>query len=211
MEPFRLSIVTYRQGRTEDLRFRKKQSSDSCSEMADNLEPKIIERITQGEAYAFEFLVKKYQRPLFVMVGNILRESNRVEDIVQEVFLSAYKNIHSFNPDIGRFSTWLFRIARNKCFNEIKQKKEQPVSELPDIMGLQNPVDDLLAKEVFIKLDNALNQLPFSHRTVFVLAELQGLSYAEIAQIEGISIGTVKSRLARTREKLRRILKEFAG
>ena len=178
--------------------------------MGENLESKIIERVRHGEVEAFEFLVKKYQKPVFVMVGNILRESNRVEDIVQEVFLSAYKNIHSFNPDIGRFSTWLFTIARNKCLNEIKKKREL-VSELPDMMGFQNPVDDLLAKEVFIKLDNALNHLPFSQRTVFVLAELQGLSYAEIAKIEGINTGTVKSRLSRTKGKLRRILKEFTG
>ena len=105
----------------------------------------------------------------------------------------------------------MFRIARNKCLNEIKKRKEQPVPELPDVAGIQNPVDDLLTKEVLTKLDNALNQLSFRHRTVFILAELQGLSYAEIAQIEGISIGTVKSRLSRTKEKLRHILKEFTG
>ena len=179
--------------------------------MGDDLESKIIERIEDGEVHSFEFLVKKYHRPLFVMVSNVLRESHRVEDIVQEVFLSAYKNIHSFKPDMGRFSTWLFKIARNKCLNEIKKKKEQLVSELPDVTGVHNPVDDLLMKEVFTKLDNALNQLPFSHRTVFALAELQGLSYSEIAQIEGISTGTVKSRLSRTKEKLRHILKEFIG
>ena len=193
------------------MKFQEKKSHNSCSEMGDNLESKIIERIKDGEVHSFEFLAKKYQRPLFVMVGNILRGSSRVEDIVQEVFLSAYKNIHSFNPEIRRFSTWLFRIARNKCLNEIKKRKEQLVPELPDVAGLQNPVDDLLTKEVFIKLDNALNQLSFRHRTVFILAELQGLSYAEIAQIEGISIGTVKSRLSRTKEKLRHILKEFTG
>lgn len=191
------------------MRFQKKKSRDSNSEMGDNLESKIIERIKDGEVHSFEFLVKKFQRPLFVMVSNTLRESNRVEDIVQEVFLSAYQNIHSFNPEIGRFSTWLFKIARNKCLNEIKKKKEHLVSELSDIAGAQNPIDDLLTKEVFTKLDSALNQMPCSHRTVFALAELQSLSYAEIAQIEGISIGTVKSRLSRTKEKLRQILKEF--
>ena len=84
----------------------------------------IIRRIKNGEIDEFEILIKKYEKRLFVLTRNFLRTPDRAEDLVQEVFLAAYRNIHSFNPELGHFSTWIMRIARNKCLNAIKKKKE---------------------------------------------------------------------------------------
>ena len=105
----------------------------------------------------------------------------------------------------------LYRIARNKCLNDLKKNKFKTIADVPDISGKEDPVGDVLNKEAFLKLDNALDQLSVNDRMVFILAELEGLPYKEIAEIEGIKEGTVKSRLSRTKEKLQKILREYVG
>ena len=109
----------------------------------------------------------------------------------------------------GAFSSWLFRIARNKCFNEIKKKRE---SLNPDVAETAASIDveqDLMHKELVRKLDETLQQLPFEQRVVFILAEIQELSYEEIGEIESIPVGTVKSRLSRGRNKVAQLLNQF--
>lgn len=179
--------------------------------MTDATERDIIHRIRNGDINAFEFLVKKYERRLFLTVGNMLKDRQKIEDLVQDVFLSAFENIDTFRPDKGCFSTWLFRIARNKCLNEIQRKRDLFMDLLPDRPDPEDPDTLLLRKEACQLLDNALYGLKFRDRMIFVLAEFNQLSYAEIALIENINIGTVKSRLARTRQKLRKILEKAKG
>jgi RNA polymerase sigma-70 factor (ECF subfamily) len=179
--------------------------------MIQDFEQEIMRKVTNGDTDAFEFLVKKYEKQLFIMVANLLKRPDRVEEIVQDIFFNAYKHIRKFDPNIGKFSTWLFRIARNRCLNEIKRKEERPLPETYDIPEEGNPEDDLINKEVLVKLNKSLNRLPYKHKVVFVLADLQGLSYEEIAQIEQTNTGTVKSRLSRARQKLRSILEPYRG
>ena len=179
--------------------------------MTQDFEQEIIRKVTNGDIDSFEFLVKKYEKQIFITVANLLRISDRVEDIVQDIFFNAYKHIRKFDPDMGQFSTWIFRIARNKCLNEIKRKKERSFSEAYDNLEKGNPEKDLMHKELLIKLDKSLDRLPYKHKVVFVLADLQGLSYEEIAQIEQTNVGTVKSRLFRARKKLRSILEPYRG
>jgi RNA polymerase sigma-70 factor, ECF subfamily len=174
-----------------------------------NIEADIINRIKKGETNAFEFIVTKYEKSLFIMINNMIREEFHAEDLLQEVFLAAYINIQSFNPNLGKFSTWLFRIARNKCLNEIKKNKFMATSDVPEIAGRENPAQDMLTKEAFAELDNALEQLSANDRSIFILAEFEDMPYKEIAEIEGIKEGTVKSRLSRTKEKLQKILKDY--
>jgi RNA polymerase sigma-70 factor (ECF subfamily) len=166
----------------------------------------IVEKVKAGDSAAFEYLVRKYQRPLFQMVVNLLGRSHRVEDLVQEILLTAYRHIGTYQPERARFSTWLFRIARNACFNELKKKKEMGLEHLPEPAGHDDPDKTLVMKEIFQKLDQALETMPFAYRVVFVLIELQGLSHEQVAVIEGTRIGTVKSRLSRCKQKLRRVL-----
>ena len=179
--------------------------------MSKDFEQEIIRKVTNGDTDSFEFLVKKYENQIFVMVANLLRMSDRVEDIVQDIFLNAYKHIRKFDPDLGQFSTWIFRIARNRCLNELKRKKERSLSEAHDIPEMGNPEKDLMHKELLIKLDKSLNRLSYKHKVVFVLADLQGFSYEEIAQIEKTNVGTVKSRLSRARHKLKSTLEPYRG
>ncbi len=178
--------------------------------MADAMELNIIRRVRDGDTNAFEFLVKRYERRLFIMVGNMIKERRQMEDLVQDVFLSAYKHLDTFRPEKGAFSTWLFRIARNKCLNETRRKRDVLVDALPDTPARETPDTLLMRKETRRLLENTLYELNFRDRVIFVLAELNELSYAEIAEIEKINVGTVKSRLARTKKKLLRLLQKDA-
>lgn len=170
----------------------------------------IINRVKRGEIHLYERLIEKYQRPLFIMIKNMVRERETAEDILQDAFFSAYRHLNTFDPSLALFSTWLFRIARNRCLNEIKRKKEERTSDMDDHPSDESPADDFMKKEIFAKLDNALERLPFNQKTVFVLAEIQELSLAEISAIEEVPLGTVKSRLSRAKEKLRILLTDYA-
>jgi RNA polymerase sigma-70 factor, ECF subfamily len=168
-------------------------------------ENEIIARVKAGHGKDFEHLVHRYQGALFRIVGNLV-DATLVEDLVQDVFLAAYAQIERFDPRRGPFRAWLYRIARNRALNARKKKREQLLPETPVIVDDRTPACDLLVKEAFGRLDAALAGLKFQDRVIFVLAELEELSYAEIARVEGLALGTVKSRLARIRIKLRAAL-----
>jgi len=138
-------------------------------------------------------------------------DSSMVEDLVQDVFLSTFAQIQNFDPRLGTFRTWIYRIARNRALNFRKKKREQLMVEEPLVVEQHTPSHDLLVKEAFSRLDQALNELKFQDRVIFVLAELEGLSYAEIAQIEKLALGTVKSKLARVKIKLRNALQPYVS
>ncbi|MBU0993500.1 MAG: RNA polymerase sigma factor [Proteobacteria bacterium] len=168
----------------------------------------IINNIKKGNPDAFEDIVLIYEKPLYVYIVNIVQHKETAEDILQDVFLSAYMHLPTYNRFLGKFSTWLYRITRNRCLNELKRKKEVPEPDFPDMPGRETPAGDLLKKEAFQALNTALNNLSFEDRSIFILAEFEGLSYQEIARIENLKIGTVKSRLSRTREKLFAVLRK---
>ncbi len=165
-----------------------------------------IQRVLQGDVHAFRLLVEQYQGPLFSLVGNLVRDENDRDDVAQETFLAAYIHLGSYNPRQGKFSTWLFRIARNKCLNMQKKRKPLTMESLPPLVDAKNPADALMEAELFARLDQALEELPFEQKSAFVLAEIQELSLEEISQIEAVPLGTVKSRISRAKEKLRLLL-----
>ena len=129
-----------------------------------------------------------------------------MEDVVQEIFLAAFEHIQRFEPRRGAFSSWLYRIARNRCLNEFKKKREHLKPDIEQVSGSADVEEDILRRERFRQLDEALGRLPLDQRMVFILADLQGLSYGEISQIENLPAGTVKSRLARARRKIAQTL-----
>jgi len=174
-------------------------------------ETDVIVRVLNGEVDSFRLLVERYQKPIIRFVRNVVDDSHICEDIAQEVFLTAYRMLGSFDPDRSEFSTWLFTIARNKSLNVLKKKKPLSMPRLPERTSPVNPADVLSQKEFFDELDRALQELPATQKTAFVLAELEQLSHAEIAQIEGVRIGTVKSRINRAKSKLQSALKNLDG
>jgi RNA polymerase sigma-70 factor, ECF subfamily len=172
--------------------------------MTDDLET--IQRVLAGDVESFRCLVERYQRPLLTMVRNLTPPTTDHEGVAQEVFLAAFRYLTSFDPVRSAFSTWLFTIARNRCRNELARRRPVVGTELPDVVDLRSPERAASEAELFRRLDAALDALPFEQRSAFVLAHLQGLSYEEVGRIEGVGMGTVKSRIARAREKLRSLL-----
>jgi RNA polymerase sigma-70 factor (ECF subfamily) len=175
--------------------------------MADEIS--IIRAVLDGDTDSFRLLVQRYQGPGIRMIKNIIEDHHICEDIAQDVFLTAYKKLPSFDPDRSGFSTWLFTIARNKSINVAKKKKTLSMSNLPENPDSFTPANSLAQQEFFDRLDQALMALPVKLKTAFILAEFEKLQYEEIAKIEGIRIGTIKSRINRAKKRLRPALKNF--
>lgn len=169
-------------------------------------EDNIVKRVQNGDADAFERLVEAYQGPLFVLARNMTGNGVTAGDIVQDTFLAAFEHIGRFDPRRGRFSTWLFSIARNKCINARNKTVETLGLDLEQVAAPDDVETQCERGILLARLDAALALLPDRDRAVFVLAEIQELPLAEVAAIEGVPVGTVKSRLSRTRSKLRRLL-----
>ena len=172
---------------------------------------RIIRQVINGQADSFKFLVEKYQRPVVRMIRNMINDGHLAEDLGQEVFFTAYKKLASFDPARSNFSTWLLTIAKNKSLNAVKKKRPLSLGQLPEKADSHNPGDNLAEKEFFAELDEALQALPRKQRMAFIMAAFEELPYEEIAQIEGVKIGTVKSRINRARKKLRSRLVGHGG
>lgn len=167
----------------------------------------VISKVLEGDVESFRFILERYERPVVRMIRNITNSTGSSEDIAQEVFLTAYRKLASFDPARSNFSTWLFTITRNKSINALRKKKPLLMSELPEKSNSHNPSDDMVEKEFFDQLDATLQTLPPRQRRAFILAEFENLSYEQISQIEGSTLGTIKSRINRAKKKLRLALK----
>jgi RNA polymerase sigma-70 factor (ECF subfamily) len=177
--------------------------------MADEIS--IIRAVLNGDVESFRDLVQRYEKPIIRMVKNIIDDHHSCEDIAQDVFFDAYRKLGSYDPARGSFSTWLFTIARNKSLNALKKKRCFSIDNVPGKLNLSCPADSMVEKEFFEQLDGALRNLPFKQKTAFVLAEFEKLPYEQIAQIEGVRLGTIKSRINRAKEKLRLALERVKG
>ena len=125
--------------------------------------------------------------------------------MTQDAFLAAFANLSGYASSRAAFSTWLFTITRNRCINLLKRQHPVALSEL-DSIGDVASADPLASQEISQQLDRALAALPVEQRSAFVLAEVEELPYAEIARIERTSLGTVKSRIHRAKQRLRALL-----
>ncbi len=163
-----------------------------------------IERVLAGELSAFEELVIRYERPLRSMIQHLTGNHETTRDVAQDAFVAAFRHLGRFDPSRSLFPTWLYAIARHRCLN-LRRKSRREVGEPmtgADAMT-ESPSDEAIRRESFARLDAALDRLPEPLRRVFVLAELDGLPYEQIAQLEGVRPGTVKSRVSRARARLR--------
>lgn len=168
-------------------------------------EAEAIAAVQAGEGTAFRYLVELYQDRVFRMCLLILRDSKRAEDLAQETFLAAYRHLPRFDSTKGTFAAWILTIARRLSLNGLEKSAPAIMAEPPEVEDLENLRPDRMAsrQEAFRALDAALAELSPDHRRAFALAEIEELPHAEIAVIEGISVGTVKSRVSRAKEALR--------
>ncbi len=176
----------------------------------------IIRQVKSGDAEAFSLLVERYHRPLLNFIYGLVRDEKIVEDIGQDVFVSLYKSIQNYDEQRGTpFSAWLFISARNRCISELRKRRDAlslPVDDMPDLQDPQKSAEEtIIAREQEELLRFSVRLLPEPYRGSILLG-LQGHSLEEIAAAEGISVGTVKSRLSRAREKIKRVLiNRFGG
>jgi len=175
----------------------------------------IIRQVKGGDPEAFALLVEKYHRQLLNFIFRIVRDPAVVEDIGQEVFLSVYKSLKEFDESRGTpFSAWLFITARNRCLSELRSGKRKEKVFLEDIAemrsGQKNAEETLIADRRLRALHECLDQLPEPYRGA-ILRSLEGDSLHEIAERDGISLGTVKSRLFRARKMIKAFLNEYYG
>lgn len=175
----------------------------------------IIRLVKSGDNEAFSLLVARYYRPILGFVHGLVRDGAIVEDLGQDIFFSAYRSIDNFDERRGvPFSAWLFVIARNRCISLLRKKRRMQTIPLEDSRDLGVPTksaeEDLMAKERERIFRESLDRVPEPFRGT-LLKSLSGLTLPEIAAAERISPGTVKSRLFRAREAVRRITRKMIG
>lgn len=180
-------------------------------------EPQLIERAREGDLDAFNRLVEAYERPVYNLCFRMLSSQQSAEDATQEAFISAFRSLASFRG--GSFRSWLFRIASNACYDEMRRQKARPARSLDAPAGDDerqiDVADESLTLDEHVEnaelgeaLRDALMELPGDQRLVVVLCDVQGMDYAEIAAVTNTNLGTVKSRINRARSRLRDLLKE---
>jgi RNA polymerase sigma-70 factor (ECF subfamily) len=174
-------------------------------------EQEVIQRVLHGDAESFRLLVERYAGPVTRMIRNVTGDNHTCDDLAQEVFLTAYTKLKTFDLARSRFSTWLFAIARNKAVNAARRKKPRYMADPPEQADTSDPEMTAERKELLAALDRAVLALPLNQRTAFVLAQFEQLPYEQIAQIEGVRLGTIKSRINRARVKLMEVLRRRAG
>src|SRR5260221_9949836 len=179
----------------------------------------IVTAFLGGEERAFQELVERYQGRLLSFIYRTIGDREKAEDLVQEVFIRVYRHLHRFDRS-KKFSTWAYTIASNLAKNELRNRSRNPLVLFQTIKknweADHRPLqfedttarpDDLYRKR-FLKdaVDQCVHRLPEHHREAFVLRELEGKSYQEIAEITGGNLGTVKSRLNRARNSFAQLI-----
>ncbi len=173
----------------------------------------LIERSLAGDLDAFNDLVRLYQDSLFALVVRMVPDRDQAADAVQEAFFSAYRNLRSFRG--GSVKSWLNRICVNAAMDAQRAKKRRPVQPYPELddeawqprAGAEaDPERIAVDIERSRVLRSAMAEITDDQRTAIVLYDVQGYDYSEIAEMTGVSLGTVKSRIHRGRLSLREIL-----
>jgi RNA polymerase sigma-70 factor (ECF subfamily) len=184
-------------------------------------EAALIGAAQQGDLDSFNRLVLAYQDQVYNHAYWMMGETEPAEDAVQEAFISAYRNIHSFRG--GSFRAWILRIVSNVCYDEIRRRKRRPTTPLEPVDDLneemespswladpsESPEEAAQRQELNRAIQKCLQDLPAEFLMVVVLVDIDGVDYAEAALEIGKPIGTVKSRLARGRLRLRDCLQGF--
>jgi RNA polymerase sigma-70 factor (ECF subfamily) len=165
----------------------------------------VVRSFLEGDERAFGELVKRYDGRLLNFVYRTVGDRERAQDLVQETFVRVYRHMQRFDQS-KKFSTWIYTIAGNLAKNELRNRSRNPLM-LFQAIRKNWEADDLFRKR-FLKeqVEKAVAELPEHHRIVFVLRELEGKTYEEIAEITGCNLGTVKSRLNRARNNFARLI-----
>jgi len=178
----------------------------------------VIQRALDGDQSAFKEILNRYRGSIYNLIYKMVHNREETEDLVQEAFIKAFASLETFNEEYA-FSTWLYKIAINNCIDHFRKRRlktfsiDSPIEskngtikrEFSDTSTL--PDRPLLSKEKTKLIEDAIENLPEKYRISIVLRHNEDKSYEEISQILGIPLGTVKARIFRAREMLKKQLK----
>ncbi len=175
-------------------------------------EQTLVEAAQNGDLAAFNTLVERYQQQAYNVAMRIVGDGEAAADVTQEAFIKAFRRLHLFHG--GSFRAWLLRIVTNASYDHLRRQKVRRALSLEEVatsldgdltlqMRAAGPEQVVLQRELGERLTQIINRLPTILRTVLILSDVEGFSYPEIAEIMGIPVGTVKSRLSRARAAVR--------
>lgn len=179
----------------------------------------LIERAKKGDESAFRVLLKKYERSVFTICLRMVRNREEAEDLAQEAFVKVFSMLERYNPTYA-FSSWLFKITSNLCIDSLRKRRiegvpmDEPVQGDKGVYvrqyesGGDDPEMATIKKERAGYLMRAIDDLPPHYKLMVILRHQEGLSYEEIAATVGVPLGTVKARIHRARQMLRKLLDE---
>ena len=185
----------------------------------------LVKRVRSGDQRAFRTLVERYQRKIYSVALGMLKDKEEAMDVSQEAFVKVYKYLDHFKGDAS-FYTWLYRITVNICIDVMRRRgsgrhehvefdetvaanlDEANIGALGSRLGT-NPQKAALRKELAVKIQEALQEVPEKHRAILLLREVEGMSYEDLSRTLEIPKGTVMSRLFHARAKVQKILSEY--
>lgn len=180
----------------------------------------LIAAAQRGNLDAFNELVLGYQDQVYNLAYRIMGDPASASDATQEAFISAFQHIEGFRGKYpSSFKSWLMRIVSNACYDELRRRKRHPTTSIEDfkieeeanpalVSETEGPEEHALRDEMAQVIQTGIGELPPDQRITLVLADVQGFSYQEVAEATEAPLGTVKSRLARARGKLRDYLRD---
>lgn len=196
-------------------------SAKGCAGQDRDVDWSVVQRVQAGQVGAYDQLVQKYREQIFGVIYNMTSNREDASDLTQETFIKAFRAIGRFKGK-SSFFTWLYRIAMNSTMTFLKKRsrrryisyenidEEASGAEIVERLTATNRSEKgALISELQEKLNDALQKLSPKHRTVVVLHEIEGLEHAEIAEITGSSVGTIRSRLHYAKLQLQSYLQDY--
>jgi RNA polymerase sigma-70 factor (ECF subfamily) len=177
----------------------------------------LVARSQGGDVESFNQLIVRWERPIYALAYRVIGREEDARDVCQDTFLRAYRALPGFKGQ-AKFSSWLYRIALNLCRDWIRRQRRAPVSQMPEDVdaielaadtGPSESIEDLVARrELSAIVEQAMTQLSEEQRTAIILKEYHGMTFQEIADLQGCPLSTVKTRLYQGLAQLRRHLEQ---
>jgi len=178
----------------------------------------LVDRSRRGDVDSFNQLILRWERPIYALAYRVIGREEDARDVCQETFLRAYRALPGFKGE-AKFSSWVYRIALNLCRDWIRRQRRNPVQQMPDDIDVleqaaasepSESVEDLVARrELSAVVEEAMALLPDEQRTAIILKEYHGMTFQEIADLQGCPLSTVKTRLYQGLSVLRRQLERY--
>jgi RNA polymerase sigma-70 factor (ECF subfamily) len=184
----------------------------------------LVRQFTEGDASAFDVILRRYERPLFNFILRSVRDPQRAAELLQEVFLKVIENSSNFQGT-SKFSTWLYALTRNLCIDNsrkmvfrrhqsldipVRSEDAEGVTWLDRVESRAMAADrEVIGQDLQVRITAAIDELPEEQREVFLMRELQSMAFRDIAEVIGVPENTVKSRMRYALERLQRALSEY--